>query len=188
MIYILNDDFPKTSLLNVDAADCFEKMPSYKPRFFAKPRLQEWVKPNAWFFYGDSPEPVRTDLPDVTVWSTGLIALSPIATEALRGHLSRIGEFLPISVYGEVYHLFNPLYVVPESAIDRSNAVELIDSGVHEGQGNVTYDEAYIDAQNAIIFKSPANKLISAMCTDLFKRLYDDNGFKGVTFEPLSRQ
>lgn len=158
-------------------------MPTYRPRFFAQPRAQEWVMPNASFFFGDSPEQMKEDLPDITTWSTGVLVFNPKAYDVFRESLAKSGEFLPVSVYGETYYLFNTLYVIPDAAIDKSKAIEVIDTGVHFGQTNVAFDEQLLASENISVFKSNTNKLLYSFCTDDFKNIYTKNNFNGLVFE-----
>lgn len=188
MIYRLNYDFPNICLLLIDGVELYTKMPAYKPRFFAKPRHHEWVVPKASFFFGDSPEEMKEDLPDISIWATGVLVFNPKAYEVFNDSLAKAGEFLPVSVYGETYYLFNTLYVIPDTAIDKSKAVEVIDTGVHFGQTNVIFDEAFLAAEKISVFKSNTNKLLNSFCTEEFKKVYEANNFKGLVFETLDLQ
>jgi hypothetical protein len=185
MIFILKRDFQNTYSLLIDNVELGTKMPTYRPRFFAKPRLQEWVMPEASFYYGENFEGMRETLPDVSNWATGVLVFNPKAYEVFKNYLAKSGEFLPISISGETHYLFNTLYVIPDSAIDKSKAVEVIDTGVHLGQTNVIFDESFLGAENILVFKSDTNKLMHSFCTAEFKKLYEENGFKGLTFEPV---
>ena len=185
MIYKLNDDFPNTCLLLIDGVELHTKMPTYRPRFFAKPRLDEWVMPKASFFFGESAEEMKEDLPDITIWSTGLLVLNQKAYEVFHKLLANAGEFLPISVYGETYYLFNTLYVIPDTAIDKIKAVDVIDTGVHLGQTNVAFDENFLNDKKILVFKSNTNKLLHSFCAERFKSVYEMNNLKGIIFEPL---
>lgn len=185
MIYILKNDFQNTYSLLIDNVELGTKMPTYRPRFLAKPRLQEWVMPEASFYYSENFEGTGEQLPDVTTWSAGVLVLSPKAHDVFKNYLSNSGELLPISISGETYYLFNTLYVVPDEAIDRGKAVDIIDAGVHFGQTNVAFDEDYLASKNILLFKSETNKLLHSFCTDEFKTLYDRNGFKGLVFESV---
>ena len=185
MIFKLKNDFQNTYSLLIDNVELGTKMPTYRPRFLAKPRLQEWVMPEASFYYSENFEGMRESLPDVTTWSAGVLVINPKAYEVFKNYLATSGEFLPISISGETHYLFNTLYVIPDAAIDKSKAVEVIDTGVHFGQTNVTFDEVFLDSEKVSVFKSNTNKLLHSFCTEQFKKLYDDNGFKGLIFEPV---
>ena len=183
MIYKITDDYINTCSLLIDNVELGTKMPTYRPRFFAQPRAQEWVTPKASFFFGDGKEEMKEDLPDVTTWSTGVLAFNPKAYDVFHESLSKAGEFLPISVYGETYYLFNTLYIIPDTAVNKSKAVEVIDTGVHFGQTNVAFDEKLLASENISVFKSNTNKLLYSFCTDEFKNVYESNNFTGIVFE-----
>ena len=123
MIYKLSEDYINTCSLLIDNVELATKMPAYRPRFFAKPRKEEWVMPNATFFYGESIEEMKEDLPDVTIWTSGVLVFNPKAYEVFHDSLAKAGEFLPVSVYGETYHLFNKIYVIPDISIDKRKEI-----------------------------------------------------------------
>jgi hypothetical protein len=184
MIFQLKNDFEKTYSLLIDGVELHTKMPTYKPRFFAKARLQEWVQPEASFYPSSNFEGLAEELPDLTIWATGVVVLSPKAYGVLSSELSRSGEFLPISIHGVTYYLFNTLYIIPDEAMDKSKAVEVIDTGVHFGQTNIIFDETFLANEKVLVFKSDTNKLLHSFCTEDFKKIYEDHGFKGLVFEP----
>ena len=70
-----------------------------------------------------------------------------------------------------------------EEGINKDKAVDVIDSGVHLGLDNVTFNEEALDG--AVIFKSSTDRLVHSYSTDEFKNLYDKNGFKGLKFEKV---
>ena len=92
---------------------------------------------------------------------------------------------MPINIEGETYYLFNVLYIIPESATNREKAVEIVDSGVHLGQGNVSFDESFLGLEEMAVFKTSTDRLVFSYCTEQFKNLYENNGFKGLIFEPV---
>lgn len=186
MIYELIHDYENTYLLLLDGVELYTKMPTFRPTFKAKPRLEDWVIPNATFFKSENFIGTSEVLPDITNWSTGVLVFNSRSYNIFHEHLSDKGEFLPITVNGENYYLFNTLYVIPDSAIDMKDAIEVIDSGVHMGQSNVGYDENYLNKENKLIFKTSTDKLFSSYCTDTFKTLYDKNNFKGLVFSPVA--
>lgn len=185
MIYELTHDYENTYLLLLDGVELYTKMPKYRPTFKAKPRLDGWVAPCATFFESENFLGTREVLPDVTNWSTGVLVFNSKSYEAFHDYLSESGEFLPITVNGESFYLFNTLYIIPDVAVDMKNAVDVIDSGVHVGQSNIDFDEEYLNNNGALIFKTPTDKLFSSYCTEQFKKIYDGNGFKGLVFKSV---
>jgi len=185
MIYKLGYDYENTGLLSIDGVELVKKMPALRPKFFATPKQKEWVAPNASFYYSENYKGNTKSTPDITTWATGVLAFNPKAYDVFRESLVKAGEFLPISVNGETHHLFNTLYIIPDEVIDKSKAVEVIDTGVHFGQTNVIFDEAFLAAEKISVFKSNTNKLLHSFCTEEFKKAYEVNNFKGLVFEAL---
>jgi hypothetical protein len=128
---------------------------------------------------------MRETLPEVSVWALGVILLNPVAYPIFKECLAKSGEFLPISINEDIYYLFNVTYIIPESETDKETAIEVIDSGVHLGQSNVSFNEDFLEGEKLTVFKTVTDRLAFSYCTDEFKILYDDNNFKGLTSEPL---
>lgn len=185
MIYKLKPDYKNTYSLLIENVELGTKMPKYNPRFLGKSRLAEWVMPEASFYYSANFEGQGESIPDITTWSAGVLVISPKAYAVFHDYLARSGEFLPISVGDEIYYLFNTLYVIPEAAINREKAVEVIDTGVHFGQSNVIFDELALNAGNIIVFKTSTDKLLYSFCSEQFKKMYSANSFKGLIFEDV---
>jgi hypothetical protein len=183
MTYLIEDDYENYYSLTLDVSDLAIKMPSYSQRFRAKPRLDSWVAPNASFYASDNYTGKGEALPDITTWALGNIILSPKAYLAFRDIMASSGEFLPLLIDGETYYMFNTLFVIPASATDLTGAVDIVNSGVHMGQGNVKFDEEQILGH--CLFKSPTNKLTSSFVTKDFKSKYDENHFTGLVFKEL---
>jgi hypothetical protein len=185
MIYKISDDYQNTYSLLIDGVELYTKMPTYRPRFLGKAKLHEWVMPEASFYYCENFEGMRETLPDMSMWMLGVIVLSPKAYSVFHDFLDKAGEFLPIAINGETYYLCNTLYVIPEIAMNKDKAVEVIDSGVHLGQSNVAFNESFLDGEKIIHFKSATDKLMFTYCTEKFKKIYAANNFKGLVFEPV---
>lgn len=183
MIYKIEYDFVNTYLFTPDISDLATKMPSYSQRYRAKPRLDSWVAPKASFFASENYEGDGENLPDVTTWALGNIVLSPKAYLVFKDLIAPAGEFLPLIVGDDTYYMFNTLFVIPEEGIDRSQAVDVVNTGVHMGQDRVLFREEFLAGSH--VFKSPTNKLVFSFVTESFKRLYDENHFCGLTFEKV---
>lgn len=185
MIYKLNHDFENTLSFLVDPVELATKMPHYRPRQKAKPLLDGWVVPEASFYASENYILDVEQVPDVTTWKLGYLVLSKKAYDHLHNCLSGSGEFLPVRISGAEFYIFNPLYVIADSDINKTKAVEIIDSGVHLGQGNVSFDESVLEKDSISIFKTNTDQLVFSYCTDEFKKLYEENGFKGLAFEAV---
>lgn len=185
MIYKLEHDYENTYSLLIDPVEMVSKMPNYRPRQKAKPVAHEWVAPEASFFKSENFAGNGETIPDVTIWKLGYLVLNPKAYDKLKAYLSPSGEFLPITVDGKTFYLFSPLYIIADEAVDKEMAVDIIDSGVHLGQDNVTFDESVLREDNIAVFKTRTDKLVFSYCTDAFKELIEDSGFKGLAFEGI---
>jgi hypothetical protein len=185
MIFKLSNDFENTYSLLIDNIELLTKMPTFRPRFFATSREADWSAPQASLYASENFEGPAGAFPDLTTWGTGLVVFSPKAHAAYNNSLSGFGEFLPMTINAETWYLYNTLYIIPDAAIDKSRAVEVVDTGVHHGQSNVVFDESYLNKEGVMVFKTTTNKLMHSLCTDSFKKLYDEHGFKGLQFNPV---
>ncbi len=181
MMYKIEYDFENTYLLLLDGDELFNKMPTYSQRYRAKPRLENWVAPKASFFASENYEGDGEQIPDITTWALGNIVLSPKAYQAFKDLLAPSGEFLPFIISDDTYYMFNTLFVIPEEGVDRSQAIEVVNTGVHMGQDRVLFREPALAGKH--FFKTPTNKLTFSYVTESFKNLYDDNHLSGLTFE-----
>jgi hypothetical protein len=183
MIYKLNYDFESCYSLLINGEELWTKMPDYSPKFHAVSKAQDWVAPEASFYPSANYAADGENLPDITTWSLGLLVLGKNAYEVFQKTFSESGEFLPIFVNGAPYYLFNTLHVIAEDAIDKTNGIEVIDSGVHFGTGNVSYDESALKGR--IVFKTNTDTLLYSYCTESFKKLYEEHNFTGLVFDNI---
>ena len=181
MIYKLEYDYKDCYLFKPDLDDLAIKMPSYSQRFRAKPRLDNWVAPKALFFASENYEGQSEKLPDITTWAIGNLALNPNAHQVCKDLLESSGEFLPLIIDDEKYYMFNTLFVIPETGIDYSESVDMIDSGVHIGQKNARF--ILPELGKNIIFKAPTNKLTYSFATQKFVDIYHEHKLNGLQFE-----
>ena len=185
MIYRLNKDFENTYSLLIDGTELYSKMPTYSPRFFATVRAANWVKPEGSFYRSENFKGNDGAIPNITLFATGVLVFDVRAHGALVNELAPCGEFLPALINGDDHYLLNPLYVIPDEAVDCNNAVEKVDAGVHLGQGNVSFDEEFLNASGIMVFKTKIDKLIFSYCTQQFKDRYEALNLAGLIFEPV---
>lgn len=141
----------------------------------------KWKAPEGVFYASDNCK--ATTLPDITMWGPGYLILNARAHEYFSDVLEKSGEFLPVSISGDSYYMLNTLYLLPDEAMDKSEAVEAIELGVHIGTTNVKMDESKI--QNALVFKSDFDKKVGLYCADNFREACLNISLYGLTFEPL---
>lgn len=185
MIYQLSKDFENTYSLLIDGTELYSKIPTYSPRFFATARAANWVKPEGSFYRSENFKGPDGATPNITLFATGVLVLDKRAYNAIVNELVPCGEFLPALINGDDHYLLNPLYVIPDEAVDCNNAVEKVDAGVHLGQSNVIFDEGFLNANGILVFKTKVDKLIFSYCTQQFKDQYEALGLVGLIFEPV---
>jgi hypothetical protein len=98
----------------------------FSPRFNAKPCIQDWIKPNGYFYSDEA----YVKVPDITCWAIGCLVLNQKAYDAIGGALTRYGEFLPVECEQLPYYIFNALHVISDEAIDQSKSKQDVELGV----------------------------------------------------------
>lgn len=184
MIYQLEADFEAFYSFDFDVEDLLEKMPGYSQRFRAKARLPGWVEPQGRFYKGSGFIGDVECIPDISIWALGNLLLNERAYKVLSGHIDGAGEFLPVQVDDKQYYMFNTLHVLSSQVVDLTDAVEVIDSGVHLGVSGLKVIED--DLNDVDVFKMKEEKLIHSFVTDGFKRLCNDAGLTGLSFRSIS--
>lgn len=185
MIYQLTKDFENTYSLLIGGTELYSKMPTYSPRFFATTRAAYWVKPEGSFYRSENFKGADGAAPNITLFATGVLVLDKQAYNTLVNELAPCGEFLPALINGEDHYLLNPLYVIPDEAVDCNNAVEKVDAGVHLGQSSIVFDEKFLNTNGIVVFKTKDDKLIFSYCTQQFKDRYEALNLIGLIFEPV---
>lgn len=182
-VYKIDYDYEGFYSFIIKNTELGTKMPKYSPRFRAKPRLQDWVAPEASFYASDNYGGEGEQLPDITTWLTGNLVFNQKSYDFFVDLLSNSGEFLPTLVKGEKAYIYNTLKIIDDSAIDTKKAIDVIDSGVYRGKENIYFDESLLN--DSIVFKTNNDHLLNSYCVDEFVRIYSDNGLKGLIFTQL---
>ncbi|MCO1336833.1 hypothetical protein MO867_21120 [Microbulbifer sp. OS29] len=183
-VYKINRPFDEFYTFTIKNAELGSKMPKYSPKFRAQPRLDQWVKPNAEFYAGDTYAHDKPRIPDITTWVTGNLVLNKKAFDILGEKLATSGEFLPVSVEGIDYYMLNTLKVIPKDGIDLSGATDFFDSGVNRGKINVGFDTSTLG--NSVVFKTPTDHLLYSYCTEELKTLLEAHSLLGLDLEGVS--
>jgi len=116
-------------------------------------------------------------LPDVSLWLRTFLVLSPKAYGVLCSVLEKNGEFLPVFIGDEKWHLFTVLTFGKE---DRPKCVEKISYGSPDGIEVLVFDDD--DIKDKVIFKSQLEGASNLYCNDIFKSLCEVNGLTGLQF------
>ncbi len=162
---------------SISAEELIAKMGGrFNPRFNAKPCAQDWQKPSCYFFS----EAGYTKIPDITCWAIGCLVLNQKAYDTIGVALASYGEFLPAECEQIPYYVFNALNVVNDEAVNQSTSKQDIELGVFMGVKSLAFHE--IQLKESLVFKTNFDKKVSLFCTDVFKKLVENNKLQGLTF------
>jgi len=130
-----------------------------------------WVTPSVDFYGGSDP------VSDIAVWLTSILLLSPKAHRVLGGILKAYGEFLPITVSGDKYFLFNCLTFGDEDSVGTQFESE---GGQELWLKFLAFQES---AESLPVFKSLSNKGMTPFCNQRFKDAVESFELKGLIFD-----
>lgn len=118
--------------------------------------------------------------PDVSLWTGGAgssLVFSPKAYRILNELLQSSGEFLPVKIGDETYHIFN-CFILGEADEDKSE-YEYVD-GVEFGLKYLVFKES---ATEHLVFKSTFQGCLTLFCGDRFKNAVEGFGLQGIIFD-----
>lgn len=134
-----------------------------------------WQTPDTRFIpIEDKPE---GEIPDLSLWLYATLVLSPKAHRLLAELLLPHGEFLPVTVAGETYQIFNCLTFGEEDT--EACQHERIDD-VELGLNELVFRDS---AEQQVIFKSRLQNAASLFCTGRLKQVVETYELTGVVFD-----
>ena len=134
-----------------------------------------WKKPETKFIdYGGEPPSL---LPDISCWIDATLVLSPKAYRMLGELLQPSGEFLPVLVRDETYHIFNCL--VPGEADEKNSVFEYV-NGNRFGLEHLEFMDS---ASELLVFKSTLQSCLTLFCNERFKNAVEGFGLQGIIFD-----
>lgn len=150
-----------------------------------KPQAQpDWVKPDATFEL-DTQTPSANALPDISYWTLVHPVLNQKAYDVLSRHLEGYGEFLPVSVEGKPYYIFNVLNVLDETVIDLDESEQkfenMADTKMFDGLEKLSFKEDKL--KDTLLFKTEYDTYLKVYCGDKFKSLVEDADLTGLVFK-----
>lgn len=122
---------------------------------------------------GKSSDPV----PDVSRWIGATLVLSPRAYSTVVELLNPYGEFLPIQVNNDTFHIFNCLTF---GKVDESRSTKTYFKGVVSEIKKIVFDSNEVSDKAA--FKTDYNNCIDIYCNDQLKTAIEKSGLTGVIF------
>lgn len=134
-----------------------------------------WKTPETDFISvnGDESAPI----PDISLWVDAALVLSPKAHRMLGDLLQPSGEFLPVSIQGEHYYIFNCLSIGEEdtekSKFEKHKDIPL-------GLKCLSFKET---AYDLVIFKSHLENCLTVFCGERLKAAVDSFSLTGAKFD-----
>jgi hypothetical protein len=135
---------------------------------------EHWVDIGATFI---DAELNNTKNPDITVWNSSNLVLSSSAYDALAPKFESYGEFLPITVDGEIHYVFNCLNAVEA---DKTKSQADIDNDLWMGVKSIGFSDEIV--ANNLIFKTRFDRCSALYCGQVFKDLVQSLGLEGLLF------
>ncbi|MCH8498804.1 MAG: hypothetical protein LAT63_10025 [Marinobacter sp.] len=126
----------------------------------------------------DMPDANKPEMPDISLWMDVYPFMNERAYDALKSHLSDLGEFLPIQVDGERFYVFNCMTFGTE---DPSRVRYVYDEDVAIGVEELAFLD--VSGETNVLFKSNISFVGSLFCTERFKQLCEEHKLKGLRFE-----
>ncbi|WP_193164107.1 hypothetical protein [Microbulbifer hainanensis] len=119
----------------------------------------------------------QTEKPDITIWNGANFVLSPKAYDLLAEQLSPLGEFLPITIDGQTYQIFNCLNTVEA---DKNVSEAEISDDLWMGVKSLGFKKE--DVENNLVFKTRFDRCGALYCGDQFRNLVKIFKLKGLNF------
>jgi hypothetical protein len=168
-IYVIRKDGYKFQELDLEIDDFIENIPSEISYGTIHDFSQEnlslasfWKMPTTGF---SEIQGERNFIPDITTWIGATLVLSPKAYRFLSDLLAPFGEFLPVSIEGEIYHIFNCLTLAETNFIGQKTAQKNID-----------------DSKAKIVFKRYDQHCLDTYCSEIFKDAVESFDLRGIIF------
>jgi hypothetical protein len=134
-----------------------------------------WPTPDTEFVAIDESEGAA--IPDLSYWIDASLVLSAKSFRLLGDVLKPWGEFLPLSVRGETYYIFNCLTLVN---VNEEKSEKLLYGGEEAGIKSIVFENNEI--ADKIIFKTRYNSCFNLYCTEYLKNIIEDYDLSGVIF------
>jgi len=115
--------------------------------------------------------------PDITLWNSSSLMLSPAAFSILEHRLNPLGEFLPITINNSTYHIFNCLNLVD---VDESNSEIEYLSGIWQGVKTIAFNTG--TEEKNLVFKTQFDRCSALYCGQELLDIINSNNLEGLNF------
>jgi len=134
-----------------------------------------WPTPDTEFVAID--EDTGAPIPDICKWIDASLVLSAKAYRLLGDTLKPFGEFLPLTIRGEAFYIFNCLTL---AKINEDLCEKNIYKGEEAGIKTLVFDDT--DIADKLIFKTTYDSCMDLYCAERFKNILQDYKLTGVVF------
>ncbi|AFU98421.2 hypothetical protein [Simiduia agarivorans] len=161
-IYKLRYRFKSYLSINVSNQEMRDKLG--KPLYPRGESVADIWKPLQASLINTFDETSQSKKPDIADWETNMV-LSPNAYEALSTMLSPYGEFLPLKIEGETWHLYNTTSIYDD--IDLNASSQQLMDGMVMAVVALQFDEEKLGP--APVFRSNFDGRMAVYCKEAFK-------------------
>ncbi|BFM10649.1 hypothetical protein R50072_08020 [Simiduia litorea] len=174
-IYKLRYRFKSYLSINITNEEMWAKLG--KPLYPRGESVSSIWQPMSASFINTFDETANGKQPDIADWETNMV-FGPKAYDALASMLLPFGEFLPLSIEGEVWYVFNATTIY--NTVDDSASQQHIMDGVIMGVDELLFDESKLGP--APVFRTDFDDRMSVYCNQAFKDAVQAQGFEAVLF------
>lgn len=181
-VYAIRTDYYRFQQLDLQLTDLFPSVPDdidfddvvqFSQRNAALSGW--WQTPDTRFIpIEDKPEGA---IPDISLWLYATLVLSPKAHRLLGELIKPYGEFLPVTVAGETFQIFNCRTFGEEDPagcqLEHADGMEL-------GLNTLAFSAS---VNQLVIFKSRLQNAASLFCTERLKEVVESYQLSGVVFD-----
>ena len=137
--------------------------------------LSWWPTPDTEFVAID--DAAGAPIPDICKWIDASLALSAKAHRLLGDTLKPFGEFLPLTIRGEAFYIFNCLTL---GKINEDLCEKNIYKGQEAGIKSLVFDER--DVADKLVFKTTYDSCMDLYCAERLKHIVEDYKLTGILF------
>jgi len=133
-----------------------------------------WPTPDTEFVAIDEQS---APIPDICRWIDASLVFSAKAHRLLGELLIPFGEFLPLTIRGEAFYIFNCLTL---AKVNEDFCEKNIYKGEEAGIKTLVFDET--DVADKLVFKTIYDSCMNLYCSERFKNVVTDYALTGVVF------
>ncbi|RZK24915.1 MAG: hypothetical protein EOO43_06875 [Flavobacterium sp.] len=181
-VFAIRKDIPKYKVLDLDILDITRELPDnidldsvYNFSQLNTSMASWWVTTDTKYVSTNNRGDAKD--PDISCWIDATLTLSPRAYRLLKDLLSEYGEFLPVSISGELHYIFN---CFSEGEPIKEACVFNNEEGMQAGLKYLEFDKS---VSNLVVFKTKIESCLTLFCNNRFKEIVESFGLNGVIFD-----